>query len=175
MISYPAPRLADKEHQYAMLTKLGEQKRDAGHDAVSRPASDREPADLDITVDARTLGSECLAADAAAVHIRRIGRKPRLRHQVDRLTGPGDWFEPVRIRLSQQNDGRKGFAAVDRSVADALVQIVLGLGTKDGLVGRTDGAKHPVEPAHRPFATLARGLMVEIVECKGDVCGHAFE
>ena len=64
---------------------------------------------------------------------------------------------------------------MDRGVADALVEIVLGLGAKDGLVGRADGAEHPVKPEHRPFAALARGLMVEIVERKGDVRGHAFE
>ena len=60
-------------------------------------------------------------------------------------------------------------------IADELVKLQLGLGAHNGFVGRADGAVHPVEAARCPLAVLARGLVLEIVERKGDVCRHALQ
>jgi hypothetical protein len=49
-------------------------------------------------------------------------------------------------------------------IANALVELELGLGAQDRLVGGADGAKHPRQPPHRPLAILARGFVVEIAE-----------
>ena len=64
---------------------------------------------------------------------------------------------------------------MDGGIANPLIQLLLGLGAQDGFVGGTDGAEHPVQPAHCPFATLARSLMIEIVERKGNVGRYALQ
>ncbi len=162
------PEFADEEHPHAdALAGLDERKRDAGHDAglasnlLPWPALHRVE---DIGVDARLLRAECIAAYAGAVDIVRIGRESRLRDQFDDITGSGDRFQPDRVRLGEQNHRGEGFSAVNRGVADQLVELLRRLGAEDGLIGRADGAEHAIQSPHRPFAGLPRSLMIEIVE-----------
>src|ERR1700686_5315252 len=57
-----------------------------------------------------------------------------------------------------------GFSAVNRGIADELVELLFGLGAKNRLVGGADGAEHPVQPSQGALAALARSLVLEIVE-----------
>ena len=54
---------------------------------------------------------------------------------------------------------------MNRSGADKVEKFRLGLCAKYGLVGRTQGAEHPVQSSHRPLAALACSLMLEIIQC----------
>ena len=142
---------------------------------VSCPACCQGPpsSSWEIVVDARALGPERLAADAFAVLIIGIDRELRPRDQIEISPVAGGRLQPGRTRLGQQDGGGDGLSAVDGGIADPLVELLLGLGAKNGFVGRADGAEHPGQPSHRPLAVLARRLMVEIIERKGKIRRHA--
>ena len=88
---------------------------------------------------------------------------------------PATGFNQIESGSRQQDHRGGGFAAVYRGIANALIEFLFGLGAQNGFVGRADGAEHPVQPPHRALAALARGLMVEIVERKRNVCRHALQ
>ncbi len=171
------PGIAGEEDQDAdAAAESGQRQRDTGHQpAAADRRLRRAGRGRNVVLDAWALGSKRLAANALAVDIVGVGRKPRLCDQVDRLAGAGDGLEPVGIGFGEQHHRGEGFAAEHRGVADPLIQIVLGLGAKDRLVGGADRAEHAVEPTHRPLTALARRFMVEIVEREGYVRRHALE
>ncbi len=117
-----------------------------------------------IVVDARLLGPECVAADTGPIDIIRVDREPRLRDQFDDFTGSGDRFQPGRARLSEEDHRGNGFPAMNRGIANELVEFLLGLGAQNGFVGGADGAEHPVEPSHGSLAAFARSLVIEIAK-----------
>ena len=173
------PQFSDKEQQHAdALVGLDQRNGDAGGDAglacglmPGLPLGRVE----DVVIDGRLLRSERPAADARSIRVAGIDRERRPHDLLDDRAGPGNRLQPDRVRLRKQDHGSRGFSAVYRGIANPLIEILFGLGAQNGFVGRADGAEHPVQPPHHTLAVLARGLMVEIVERKRNVCRHALQ
>jgi len=116
-----------------------------------------------------------VTTDAAAIGLVRVDGEAHPGELVDNFTRPGNRLQPDRVWFGKQGHRGERFPAVNHGVANTLVKLLLGLGAKNRLVGRDDGAEHPVEPAHRPLAVLARGLAIEIVQRKGDIRRKSLE